>query len=206
MISSLVTEGLSYLDTRSDFWRQQKPMYARRHDRHRQRRRPEASASKFSPNDYIIKELERIDQGKAVWHYALDTLLADIIFSFYTHNFESIAKAYCTVRRAYEPNIWRAVWASIVIFGIQPEYEAYMTWLIFKQILYLIVRVMPFFWPLHYYQLVLYEQIIWGLLELGLWYLLYSSGVLWRWHGWLLSKFHTWLIEWCLFLDFSHFT
>lgn len=72
MISSLVTEGLSYLDTRSDFWRQQKPMYARRHDRHRQRRRPEASASKFSPNDYIIKELERIDQGKAV---PIDTML-----------------------------------------------------------------------------------------------------------------------------------
>ena len=64
MISNLVTEGLSYLDTRSDFWRQQKPMYARRHERLKQRRRPDVSSSKLSPNDYIIKELERIDQGK----------------------------------------------------------------------------------------------------------------------------------------------
>ena len=65
MISTLVTEGLSYLDTRSDFWRQQKPMYARRHDRVMQRRRREVTSSKLSPNDYIIKELERIDQGKS---------------------------------------------------------------------------------------------------------------------------------------------
>ena len=63
MISNLVNEGLSYLDTRSDFWRQQKPMYARRHDRLMQRRRREVQSSKLSPNDYIIKELERIDQG-----------------------------------------------------------------------------------------------------------------------------------------------
>ena len=62
-ISTLVTEGLSYLDTRSDFWRQQKPMYARRHDRMMQRRRREVSSSKLAPNDYILKELERIDQG-----------------------------------------------------------------------------------------------------------------------------------------------
>lgn len=63
-ISTLVNDGLSYLDTRSDFWRQQKPMYARRHDRLMQRRKRETSSNKMSPNDYIIKELEKIDQGK----------------------------------------------------------------------------------------------------------------------------------------------
>ncbi|KAH3699672.1 outer dynein arm-docking complex subunit 4-like isoform X2 [Dreissena polymorpha] len=68
-ISTLVTEGLSYLDTRSDFWRQQKPMYARRHDRLMQRRRREVSSNKVSPNDYIIKELERIDQAQVEGRY-----------------------------------------------------------------------------------------------------------------------------------------
>ena len=62
-ISLLVNQGLSYLDTRSDFWRQQKPMYARRHDRLVQRRKREAPSSKLSPSNYVIKELERIDQG-----------------------------------------------------------------------------------------------------------------------------------------------
>ena len=32
-IRDLATEGLDYLDTRTDFWRQQKPMYARKRDR-----------------------------------------------------------------------------------------------------------------------------------------------------------------------------
>lgn len=62
-IATLVHDGLSYLDTRSDFWRQQKPMYARRHDRLMQRRKRETASHKLAPNDYIIKELERIDQG-----------------------------------------------------------------------------------------------------------------------------------------------
>lgn len=66
-ISTLVTEGLSYLDTRSDFWRQQKPMYARRRDRLMQRKRREVSSSKLAPNEYILKELERIDQGMMSW-------------------------------------------------------------------------------------------------------------------------------------------
>ena len=65
-ISTLVNEGLSYLDTRSDFWRQQKPMYARRHDRIMQRRKREVTTNKSLPNDYILKELERIDQGEFV--------------------------------------------------------------------------------------------------------------------------------------------
>ena len=63
MINNLVTEGLSYLDTRTDFWRQQKPMYARKHERAQQRPRPDGGTGKLSPNDYIIRELEKIDVG-----------------------------------------------------------------------------------------------------------------------------------------------
>ncbi|XP_060563429.1 outer dynein arm-docking complex subunit 4-like isoform X2 [Ruditapes philippinarum] len=68
-ISTLVNDGLSYLDTRSDFWRQQKPMYARRHDRLMQRRKRESASHKLSPNDYILKELERIDQAQVEGRY-----------------------------------------------------------------------------------------------------------------------------------------
>ncbi|KAL4228994.1 Tetratricopeptide repeat protein 25 [Mactra antiquata] len=68
-IATLVNDGLSYLDTRSDFWRQQKPMYARRHDRLMQRRKRESSSNKLAPNDYIIKELERIDQAQVEGRY-----------------------------------------------------------------------------------------------------------------------------------------
>ena len=62
-IYDLVCDGLRYLDTRTDFWRQQKPMYARKRDKMMQR-------AKFVPggddniNQYIIKELEKIDEGK----------------------------------------------------------------------------------------------------------------------------------------------
>ena len=56
-----------YLDTRTDFWRQQKPMYARKHEKLQQRRAPDTNTGKQSPNDYIIRELERIDQGEKLY-------------------------------------------------------------------------------------------------------------------------------------------
>ncbi|XP_050406246.1 outer dynein arm-docking complex subunit 4 [Patella vulgata] len=64
-IFDLVEEGLSYLDTRTDFWRQQKPMYARKHERMQQHRskRQETQSKGGSPNAYIISELEKIDQA-----------------------------------------------------------------------------------------------------------------------------------------------
>jgi len=68
-ISGLVSQGLNYLDTRTDFWRQQKPMYARKHEKLQLRRRPEASTGKLAPNDYIIRELERIDQAQVEGKY-----------------------------------------------------------------------------------------------------------------------------------------
>ncbi|XP_021361943.1 tetratricopeptide repeat protein 25-like [Mizuhopecten yessoensis] len=68
-ISNLVEEGLMYLDTRTDFWRQQKPMYARRHEKIMQRHRFESNTGKLSPNDYIIRELERIDLAQIEGKY-----------------------------------------------------------------------------------------------------------------------------------------
>lgn len=55
--------GINYLDTRSDFWRQQKPIYARERDRklmqerwlRDRKRRPSQTAR------YILKSLEDID-------------------------------------------------------------------------------------------------------------------------------------------------
>lgn len=66
-IFELVCEGLQYLDTRTDFWRQQKPMYARKRDKKLHRDRA-ASSNKSPPNEYIIKELEKIDEGKLISH------------------------------------------------------------------------------------------------------------------------------------------
>lgn len=55
--------GINYLDTRSNFWRQQKPIYARERDRklmqekwlRDRKRRPSQTAH------YILKSLEDID-------------------------------------------------------------------------------------------------------------------------------------------------
>lgn len=69
VINNLVTEGLSYLDTRTDFWRQQKPMYARKHERAQQRNRSDVHTGKLAPNDYIIRELERIDIAQVEGEY-----------------------------------------------------------------------------------------------------------------------------------------
>ena len=61
-IFDLAEEGLSYLDTRTDFWRQQKPMYARRYERTAMRKK--YSSKKTISDDYIIGELEKIDEGE----------------------------------------------------------------------------------------------------------------------------------------------
>lgn len=60
--------GINYLDTRSDFWRQQKPIYARERDRklmqekwlRERKRRPSQTAH------YILKSLEDVDM--CGWH------------------------------------------------------------------------------------------------------------------------------------------
>ncbi|XP_004685008.1 PREDICTED: tetratricopeptide repeat protein 25 [Condylura cristata] len=62
-VEDLIMTGINYLDTRSNFWRQQKPIYARERDRklmqekwlRDRKRRPSQTAR------YILKSLEEID-------------------------------------------------------------------------------------------------------------------------------------------------
>lgn len=64
--------GINYLDTRTNFWRQQKPIYARERDRklmqekwlRNRKRRPSQTAR------YILKSLEDIDMRG--WHSQRD--------------------------------------------------------------------------------------------------------------------------------------
>lgn len=67
-VGDLIQEGLSYLDTRTDFWRQQKPIYARVRDRKLmlqrwtrvQKRKPSEMAR------YLLKSMEEIDMRKCL--------------------------------------------------------------------------------------------------------------------------------------------
>ena len=50
-----VEGALSYLDARTEFWRQQKPMYARKREKEQKKYRPSASQGK--PKEYLIVQL-----------------------------------------------------------------------------------------------------------------------------------------------------
>lgn len=62
-VEDIIMTGINYLDSRSNFWRQQKPIYARERDRklmqekwlRNRKRRPSQTAR------YILKNLEDID-------------------------------------------------------------------------------------------------------------------------------------------------
>ncbi|RUS80645.1 hypothetical protein EGW08_011595 [Elysia chlorotica] len=58
-INNLAEEGLFYLDTRTDFWQQVKPMYARKYEARLALNR--GKSVKASPHEYIMNELEKID-------------------------------------------------------------------------------------------------------------------------------------------------
>ena len=59
-IWSLANNGLDFLDSRTDFWRQQKPIYARKSSYN-----PNAeSDSSKNPLNHILKKLEAIDTCK----------------------------------------------------------------------------------------------------------------------------------------------
>lgn len=75
-VADLVEEGLTYLDTRTDFWRQQKPMYARNKDKCKfKRHSPNIHNSKLPPQDYIIKELEKIEDGNISNYVCINVLI-----------------------------------------------------------------------------------------------------------------------------------
>ncbi|GFO25847.1 tetratricopeptide repeat protein 25 [Plakobranchus ocellatus] len=71
-IKSRACDGLEYLNNRSDFWRQQKPMYARKRDR--QSRSAKGSAANVGrggqdPLKYVLRKLEEIDEAQSLGHY-----------------------------------------------------------------------------------------------------------------------------------------
>ncbi|XP_011670214.1 tetratricopeptide repeat protein 25 isoform X1 [Strongylocentrotus purpuratus] len=65
-IYDLVNEGLQYLDTRTEFWRQQKPMYARKREKEEAKGAREKNKQQpADPAKYILKNLEEIDAALA---------------------------------------------------------------------------------------------------------------------------------------------
>lgn len=59
-IHNLALNGLLYLDTRTDFWRQQKPMYARKRDRELQQAKM-AKKGNTDPVKFTLRKLREID-------------------------------------------------------------------------------------------------------------------------------------------------
>ncbi|XP_012936467.1 tetratricopeptide repeat protein 25 [Aplysia californica] len=67
-INSLAEEGLSYLDTRTEFWQQVKPMYARQYESRQAMTR--GRNTKTTPHEYILSELEKIDHLMSETNYS----------------------------------------------------------------------------------------------------------------------------------------
>lgn len=61
-IYDLACDGLHYLDTRTDFWRQQKPMYSRKREKQEKR----GKQKKGNHEQHVMSQLERIDNGKLI--------------------------------------------------------------------------------------------------------------------------------------------
>lgn len=68
-IYNLVCDGLRYLDTRTEFWRQQKPMYARRKERRGPLAKPKGDQGS-SAHQYVIKELHKLEEEQANGQFA----------------------------------------------------------------------------------------------------------------------------------------
>lgn len=76
-IHALVEEGLSYLDSRTEFWRQQKPMYARKREKELKKWKPSPTrpqnpshstrpgriGSEVDYTKYVLKSMEEIDNA-----------------------------------------------------------------------------------------------------------------------------------------------
>ena len=61
-IYDLVSDALEYIDKRTDFWRQQEPLYARQNKKAKPKKKPHKKA----PADitkFILRSLEEIDQA-----------------------------------------------------------------------------------------------------------------------------------------------
>ena len=72
-IYTTVDEALGYLDARTEFWRQQKPMYARKREREMKKYRPaptrprskEMPGAGMDHTKYVLRALEDIDSGES---------------------------------------------------------------------------------------------------------------------------------------------
>lgn len=62
-VADLVLSGISYLDTRSEFWQQQKPIYARVRERKLRQQRwiRDKKRKPAEVGRYIVKSMEDID-------------------------------------------------------------------------------------------------------------------------------------------------
>jgi len=69
-IRDIAIRCLDYLDTRTDFWQQQKPMYSRKRDKQmREGARRTADPGKNDPTNYVLSNLEKIDEAQANAEY-----------------------------------------------------------------------------------------------------------------------------------------
>ncbi|XP_076458744.1 outer dynein arm-docking complex subunit 4-like isoform X2 [Babylonia areolata] len=72
-IKNRAIDGLEYLNLRADFWRQQKPMYARERDRRRQQQQQSGGSSSGGDEQdrmkFILQRLEEIDDAQANGKY-----------------------------------------------------------------------------------------------------------------------------------------
>lgn len=66
-IKGHVCDALEFLNDRADFWRQQKPMYARKRDKERMRRGYKSKS--HDPTNYILKCLEDVDDAQSRGKY-----------------------------------------------------------------------------------------------------------------------------------------
>ena len=65
-IQEVIVNCISYLDTRTEFWHQQKPIYARERERKLMQQKWNKTRHKppSDPTRFVLKSLEEIDAGK----------------------------------------------------------------------------------------------------------------------------------------------
>lgn len=73
-LRALVQEGIGYLDSRTEFWRQQKPIYTRKREKELKKWRPQPTkpltmvgsggkGAGVDHSEYVLKQLEDIEYG-----------------------------------------------------------------------------------------------------------------------------------------------
>jgi len=78
----LAQEGLRYLNSRTEFWQQQKPMYSRKRDKEMRdgtrRKASSAGSNKRDRTQWVIQKLEDIDDGRSLDNVEGDLALYNI--------------------------------------------------------------------------------------------------------------------------------